>query len=130
MAAFRSVDRANSGLITTFNLGAFMRENGHFASETELLAIVRRIDTDGDASVNFREWCEFLRPAPVTVPVPAPLPAPLPPATLPPYRLSDWPYSRYDWPSYRLSDWPYYSRWNDWRLPHYSRYYPYYSRYL
>ena len=33
MAAFRSVDKFNSGVITTVNLGAFMRELGHFASE-------------------------------------------------------------------------------------------------
>lgn len=126
MAAFRSVDKFNSGVITTVNLGAFMRDHGHFASETELLAIVRRLDTDGDASINYSEWTEFLR----TPPVPVPLPAPLPPAprTLPPYyysRYYDWPYSRYydDW---RYSsyldlkyDWPY----------RYSSYYPYYRYY-
>jgi Ca2+-binding EF-hand superfamily protein len=63
VAAFRSVDRYNSGLITTVNLGAFLRDQGHWASESELLAIVRRIDTDGDASIDLREWSEFLRPA-------------------------------------------------------------------
>lgn len=125
MAAFRSVDRVNSTLITTVNLGAFMRENGHFASETELLSIVRRLDTDGDASVNYTEWCEFLRPVaglgPLPLPVPAPIVEPLPtPISY---------YSRYyDWPYHRYSDYPYYSRWADWRHP-YSRYYPYYSRY-
>lgn len=49
MSSFRSVDRLNSGLISTVNLGAFLRDNGHFATEAELLAIIRRIDTDGDA---------------------------------------------------------------------------------
>lgn len=82
VAAFRSVDRYNSGLITTVNLGAFLRDQGHWASEGELLAIVRRIDTDGDASIDLREWSEFLRPAAAptsTVVVPTvvdPLPLP------------------------------------------------------
>lgn len=130
MAAFRSVDKFNSGVITTVNLGAFMREHGHFASETELLAVVRRLDTDGDASITYGEWTEFLRTPASTI---APLPAPVPPRPLPPYyysRYYDWrgdlPYSRYwdDWRYDPLSskyDWPY-SR-------YYSSYYPYYSRY-
>jgi len=75
-AAFRSVDRYNSGLITSVNLGAFLRQNGHFASEMELLAIVRRIDTDGDASVDYNEFAEFVRPL---VPVARPILGPVPP---------------------------------------------------
>ena len=75
-AAFRSVDRYNSGLITAVNLGAFLRQNGHFASEMELLAIVRRIDTDGDASVDYNEFAEFVRPL---VPVARQLLGPVPP---------------------------------------------------
>jgi len=128
MAAFRSVDKVNSGLITTVNLGAFMRENGHFASETELLAIVRRLDTDGDASVNYSEWCEFLRAVPAMTPLPLPLAAPLyAPEPLPLYsRYYDWPYHARGPAAY---DWQYHSRWADWRHPSYSRHYPYYSRY-
>lgn len=76
-AAFRSVDRYNSGLVTSVNLGAFLRQNGHFASEMELLAIIRRIDTDGDASVDYNEFAEFVRPlVPVARPV---LAGPIPP---------------------------------------------------
>lgn len=76
-AAFRSVDRYNSGLITSVNLGAFLRQNGHFASEMELLAIIRRIDTDGDASVDYNEFAEFVRPlVPAARPVLAPVPPP------------------------------------------------------
>lgn len=98
-AAFRSVDRYASGLITTVNLGAFLRDQGHWASETELLAIIRRIDTDGDASVDLRELSEFLRPAaaPTAVSAPVPLPEPVPPY-VPPYRRYWWDYpypSRY-----------------------------------
>lgn len=64
-------------MITSVNLGAFLRQNGHFASEMELLAIVRRIDTDGNATIDFTEFAEFVRPlvtivAPLLGPVLAP----------------------------------------------------------
>ena len=61
LAAYRSIDRYNDGRINTFNLGAFLRTCGHYASETELLAIVRRVDTDGDAQLSYAEFCEFVR---------------------------------------------------------------------
>jgi len=44
-----------------------LRQNGHYASEMELLAIIRRIDTDGDACIIYSEFAEFVRPA---IPVP------------------------------------------------------------
>lgn len=129
MAAFRSVDKNNSGSITTVNLGGFMREHGHFASETELLAIVRRLDTDGDASINYSEWTEFLREAPAPTPPPLPLPRPYPSYYY--SRYYDWPYySRYHYDDWRYSS---YSSYLDWKYdpyyPSYSRYYPWYSRY-
>lgn len=62
-AAFRSVDRYNSGRIDQVSCGSFLRQNGHFSSEMELLAIVRRIDTDGDAILLYSEWADFLRPS-------------------------------------------------------------------
>ena len=61
MAAFRSIDRYNSGIIDTYSLRNFLQSQGHYATETELLSIIRRIDTDGDARVNYSELAEFLR---------------------------------------------------------------------
>lgn len=49
LAALRSIDRYNAGTFTSVELGAFLRSQGHFATETELMAIIRRIDVDGDA---------------------------------------------------------------------------------
>lgn len=60
-AAYRSVDRYNDGCIDTFALSTFLKNNGHYASEKELLSIIRRIDTDGDAKLNYEEFAEFLR---------------------------------------------------------------------
>jgi Ca2+-binding EF-hand superfamily protein len=62
-AAFRSIDRYNSGRIDSINVGSFLRQNGHYSTEMENLAIVRRIDTDGDACVVYSEWAEFVRSA-------------------------------------------------------------------
>ena len=62
-AAFNSVERfTRSGSITTFNLGEFLRTQGTFAAESELVAIIRRIDTNGDSTVSSGELAEFLRP--------------------------------------------------------------------
>ena len=61
LAAYRSVDKYNDGRIDTFNLGSFLRSCGHYATERELLSIVRRIDTDGDARLSYSEYSEFLR---------------------------------------------------------------------
>ena len=61
LAAFRSIDRYSSGIVDTYNLRQFLQGQGHFATESELLSIIRRIDTDGDARVNYAELAEFLR---------------------------------------------------------------------
>ena len=61
LAAFRSIDKYNDGRIDSFNLGSFLRSQGHYATEGELLSIIRRVDTDGDARVSYPELAEFLR---------------------------------------------------------------------
>lgn len=60
-AAFRAIDKYNEGYINTFNLSGFLKNNGHYASEKELLAIIRRIDTDGDAKLSYSEFADFIR---------------------------------------------------------------------
>lgn len=70
LAAYRSIDRYNDGRINTLNLGTFLRGAGHYASETELLAIVRRIDTDGDAQLSYSEFAEYIRSTHPPIPMP------------------------------------------------------------
>ena len=60
-AAFRSVDRYNDGFIDAINLGSFLRQHYHYLTEREQLAIIRRIDTDGDAKISYTEFCDFMR---------------------------------------------------------------------
>lgn len=57
---FRAVDRYNDGFIDSYNLGNFLKNTGHFASEKEILAIIRRIDTDGDAKLSYSEFSDFI----------------------------------------------------------------------
>jgi Ca2+-binding EF-hand superfamily protein len=61
LAAYRSIDKYNDGRIDTHNLGSFLRSTGHYGSESELLAIIRRIDTDGDARLSYAEFSDFVR---------------------------------------------------------------------
>ena len=59
-AAFRTVDRLNEGYIDSYNLRIFFKNNGYHASERELMAIIRRVDTDGDARISYSEFTEFM----------------------------------------------------------------------
>ena len=43
-------------------MGSFLRNQGVFCDEMMLLAIVRRLDTNGDAILTFDELAEFLKP--------------------------------------------------------------------
>jgi Ca2+-binding EF-hand superfamily protein len=60
-AAFKAIDRYNEGYVNTYNLGQFLKNNSYYASERELLAIIRRIDTDGDAKLSYSEFSDFIR---------------------------------------------------------------------
>jgi hypothetical protein len=65
-ATFRTIDTYNDGFIDSFCLKNFLKHNGHFANEREVLSIIRRIDTDGDAKLSYDEFSEFLRTAGVS----------------------------------------------------------------
>lgn len=58
-AAFRTVDRYDEGTITIENLQDFFRSFGNYLIEAEIFAIIRRIDTDGDARLCFDEFADF-----------------------------------------------------------------------
>ena len=60
-AAFRSIDKYNDGFVDAVSLGSFLRSHYHYLLEKELLCIVRRLDTDGDARISYSEFSDFLR---------------------------------------------------------------------
>jgi len=82
------------------NLDGFLRANGHYAADIELLSIIRRMDADGDATVSFNEWSDFLRPiAALAPPLPPPVPTYVPrPYYYDPIYYPSWRYRHY--PSY------------------------------
>ena len=61
IACFRSIDKYNSGSIDTYGLGTFLRNLGHFASDRELMNIIRRIDENGDGKIRLDEFMDFLK---------------------------------------------------------------------
>ena len=61
-ACFRVVDDRNEGDINPDNLRNFLKNNGYYPSEDEVIAIVRRLDVDADCKVNYAEFCEAIKP--------------------------------------------------------------------
>jgi hypothetical protein len=55
-AAFHSIDKYSTGQITNANLSAFFRSHGSYPLDSELVQIIRRIDTNGDGRVSFGEF--------------------------------------------------------------------------
>jgi hypothetical protein len=60
-SAFRNFDRYNDGFINSVNLDSLLRYHHHYLTEKDLLCIIRRIDTDGDAKISYSEFSDFLR---------------------------------------------------------------------
>ena len=56
MRAFNSVDVNRDGFITFFSMMNFLRLNGMRASESEVIAIIRRLDIDADQKITFEEF--------------------------------------------------------------------------
>ena len=60
-AAFRTIDRYEEGCINVINLQDWFRQFGTYLTEQEVFAAIRRIDTDGDAKLNFDDFAEFFK---------------------------------------------------------------------
>jgi Ca2+-binding EF-hand superfamily protein len=56
--AFKAVD---DSYIDEKNLRRFLRNVSYLASKQELVAIIRRFDTDGDAKINRDEFIEGIK---------------------------------------------------------------------
>lgn len=72
-AAFRTIDRYQEGSIHIANLQDFFRSFGNYLVEQEVFAVIRRVDTDGDARLSYEEFADFFRTqvnqeAPLTTP--------------------------------------------------------------
>jgi hypothetical protein len=60
--AFNSIDDWSYGFVDRKNLKSFLRKHGKLASTEEVIAIIRRMDLDGDARLSKYEFIEGLKP--------------------------------------------------------------------
>lgn len=60
-SSFRTVDRLNEAFINIDNLRTILKFHNYYLTDRELLAIIRRIDTDGDAKISYGEFSDFMK---------------------------------------------------------------------
>ena len=59
---FKAIDEPRFKFLTEGTIRLFLRRMGHQPLKSELIAIIRRFDLDGDSRLSFSEFCEALRP--------------------------------------------------------------------
>ena len=68
MRAFQTIDNRGEGFLNYNNIMNFCRMNSFRASESEVIAIVRRLDIDADQRITFNEWNDLMEDKPDLVP--------------------------------------------------------------
>jgi Ca2+-binding EF-hand superfamily protein len=61
-AAFETVDSLRDLALNNRNIQSFLRVNGFYATDNELVAIIRRLDVDADQKITYEEFIEAFRP--------------------------------------------------------------------
>jgi hypothetical protein len=59
--AFSAIDDWNYGFVDASNIKRFLSKHGFSANRKDLIAILRRLDADGDCRVDFEEFKKGLR---------------------------------------------------------------------
>jgi Ca2+-binding EF-hand superfamily protein len=57
-SVFNFMDATHDGFLNYRNLQLFLKGQGYFATDEELIAIIRRLDADADQKVTYQEFCE------------------------------------------------------------------------
>lgn len=60
--AFKAIDEQRYNYLNEGSIRMFLRRMGHKVLKPELVAIIRRMDLDGDGKISFAEFNEALRP--------------------------------------------------------------------
>lgn len=63
LKAFQEIDDWAYGYIDAKNLKSFLRKHGYKAENSDVLTIIRRMDLDGDARLNYQEFIDGLTPS-------------------------------------------------------------------
>ena len=58
--AFNSVDIYKDGFLDFNSITQFCRQSGYNASESEVIAIIRRLDVDADQRVKYEEFARTM----------------------------------------------------------------------
>lgn len=61
-AAFETIDSTRDLALNSRNIQSFLRQNRYYATESELVAIIRRLDVDADQKITYDEFIEAFRP--------------------------------------------------------------------
>lgn len=59
--AFEAVDTTRDYSLNHKNVQSFLRINGHYATESEVVAIIRRLDVDADQKITYDEFVESFK---------------------------------------------------------------------
>ena len=57
---FQLIDTKNKSLIDHLTLKDFCFRNKYYATNDELIAMMRRVDTDGDSKINYNDFIQFI----------------------------------------------------------------------
>ena len=60
MRAFQTIDSRMEGFLDFSNIMNFCRRNNFYASESDVIAIVRRMDEDADQRITYNEFDELM----------------------------------------------------------------------
>lgn len=60
LAVFKAIDKRNQNYIGVYSLAEFMSKNGFQATEREIVAILRRLDVEGNGKITFEHFAEFI----------------------------------------------------------------------
>jgi Ca2+-binding EF-hand superfamily protein len=70
-AAFETVDSLRDYVLTHRSIQSFLRTNGFVATDGEVIAIIRRLDSDGDNKITLEEFIDGVRYTVSISPIPA-----------------------------------------------------------
>jgi hypothetical protein len=62
LSAFDKIDSLREGKLNHKNVASYLRLQGYYATERELVAIIRRMDIDADQMISFDEFCDAVKP--------------------------------------------------------------------
>lgn len=61
-ACFRAIDELNEGEVNLDNLRSFLKRVGHYPTEDEVVAVIRRLDCNADSCVSYADLSEAIKP--------------------------------------------------------------------